>query len=84
MTPKHRQAFTGSGIQLPQAGKRKANTKWEGCTRRKSTRGKSKGKPISHIKRHCYGPINKVTEPSTLAAYKYNQRNLKEESENWL
>lgn len=40
MTPKHRQAFTGSGIQLPQAGKHKANTKWEGCTRRKSTRGK--------------------------------------------
>lgn len=40
MTPKHRQAFTDSGIQLPKAGKRKANTKWEGCTRRKSTRGK--------------------------------------------
>lgn len=60
MTPKHRQAFTGSGIQLPQAGKRKANTKWEGCTRRKSTRGKkAKGKQFHTSRDTAMAPLTK-------------------------
>ena len=62
MASTHRQAFTGSRIQLPQAGKHKASAKGDRC---RSTTGNT-DKSISHIKEHCCGIINGLRKPCSL------------------